>query len=321
MRRLQHSIAVGSVVVATLLFACFVAGCAGGRNSASSGAESDVQSLSELVSDRVSPAPDAGAGISANVPDMSGLKESIVDLAQSYSGSYSVVCAAVDGSWSVEIDGSEPYISASVIKLAILGTLLDQTQRGALSLDDAVTVSYSDIVGGTGVIQDLGAGGSYSYRRLATYMIQDSDNVATNLIIDAVGMSAVNEFASSIGLSSTVLNRRMMDFSTGTENYVSADDVAKILSLIGRGDFVSADMSAFALELLEGQHDASGLLEGLPAGTTFAHKTGELDDVFNDAGIVMGDSPYIMVVLTNDASKASSQEFMTAVAQLVSERV
>ncbi len=323
MRRFNHIATVGSVAAAMLLFACLAAGCASEGNSASSGAESDVQSLSELVGDR--PASDsasgvpAGGGSSSKARDMSGLQGSLEDLVQSYSGSYAVACSAVDGSWSVGVNGSDSLVSASVIKLAILGTLLDQAQRGMLSLDDAVTVSSSDIVGGTGVIQAMGAGGSYSYRQLATYMIQDSDNVATNLIIDAVGMSSVNEFANSIGLSSTVLNRRMMDFSTGTENYVSADDVAKILSLIGNGGFVSADMSDFALGLLEGQHDTSGLLEGLPDGVVFAHKTGDLDNVFNDAGIVLGDEPYIMVALTNDASAADSQEFMTTVAQLTSE--
>ncbi len=323
MRKFQQRIAFGSAVVAALLFACLAAGCESEGNSASNDVESDAQSLSELVSDR--PASDsasgvpAGGGSSSKTRDMSGLQGSLEDLVQSYSGSYAVVCAAVDGSWSVSVNGSDSFVSASVIKLAILGTLLDQAQRGVLSLDDVVTVSSSDIVGGTGVIQSLGAGGSYSYRQLATYMIQDSDNVATNLIIDAVGMSAVNEFANGIGLPSTVLNRRMMNFSTGTENYVSADDLAKVLSLIGNGGFVSADMSEFALGLLEGQHDTTGLLEGLPDGTVFAHKTGDLDNAFNDAGIVLRDEPYIMVALTNDATGADAQEFMTTVAQLTSE--
>ena len=323
MRRFSYIATVGSVAAATLLFACLATGCTSEGNPASSGAESDVQSLSGLVGDRPASGSAsgvaAGGGSSLKTRDMSGLQGSLEDLVQSYSGSYAVACAAVDGSWSVGVNGSDSLVSASVIKLAILGTLLDQAQRGVLSLDDAVTVNSSDIVGGTGVIQTMGAGGSYSYRQLATYMIQDSDNVATNLIIDAVGMSAVNEFANSIGLSSTVLNRRMMDFSTGTENYVSADDVAKILSLIGNGGFVSADMSDFALGLLEGQHDTSGLLEGLPDGAVFAHKTGDLDNVFNDAGIVLGDGPYIMVALTNDASAADSQEFMATVARLTSE--
>ena len=213
------------------------------------------------------------------------------------------------------MNGDEPFVSASIIKLAILGTLLDQAQSGALSLDDSVTVGPSDIVGGTGVIQASGAGGSYTYRQLAAYMIQDSDNVATNLIIDAVGMSAVNEYASEIGLTQTALNRRMMDFAAGDENYTSANDVAHMLQLIYQGKLVSSDASEFALDLLKGQHDNAGLLEGLPAGSVFAHKTGTLDGVYNDGGIALDRNPYVMVVLSGNAERSQAQACMVDVAQ------
>ena len=213
------------------------------------------------------------------------------------------------------MNGDKPFVSASIIKLAILGTLLDQAQSGALSLDDSATVGPSDIVGGTGVIQASGAGGSYTYRQLAAYMIQDSDNIATNLIIDAVGMPAVNEYASEIGLTQTVLNRRMMDFAAGDENYTSANDVARMLQLIYQGKLVSSDMSEFALDLLKGQHDDAGLLEGLPAGSVFAHKTGTLDGVFNDGGIALAPNPYVMVVLSSDTERSQAQACMVDIAQ------
>lgn len=320
MRSSMKRCLMGGAVSSALLFACLAAGCASDDQGRLGARENDVESLSGLVADPSAPAPVKESSVSPQPSkDTEGLRESITQAMQSYAGSYAVACAAVDGSWSVAIDGEAPYVSASVIKLAILGTLLEQVQGGVLSLDDSVVVESSDIVGGTGVIQSLGSGGSYSYRQLATYMIQDSDNVATNKIIDKVGQSAVNEFASEIGLTQTRLNRRMMDFSTGTENYVSADDVAKILQLIGNGQYVSADMSAFALELLRGQHDTSGLLEGLPEGVGFAHKTGELDEVFNDAGIVLADEPYVLVVLANDVSQADAQSFMTEVAQSAAE--
>ena len=110
-------------------------------------------------------------------------------------------------------------------------------------------------------------------------------------------MPAVNEYASEIGLTQTVLNRRMMDFAAGDENYTSANDVARMLQLIYQGKLVSSDMSEFALDLMKGQHDDAGLLEGLPVGSVFAHKTGTLDGVFNDGGIVLDQNPYVMVVL------------------------
>lgn len=299
------------VTAMTVLFAsCLLAGCTSGQEKRGEmTGTSDVEALVDCVDD--ARAGEAVAPVSA--PE--GLRDALEQAAKAHAGTYAVACASADGSWSVDVSGDEPFVSASIIKLAILGTLLDQAQSGALSLDDSVTVDPSDVVGGTGVIQASGAGGSYTYRQLAAYMIQDSDNIATNLVIDAVGMPAVNQYASEIGLTQTVLNRRMMDFAAGGENYTSANDVAHMLQLIYQGKLVSPDASEFALDLLKGQHDDAGLLEGLPAGSVFAHKTGTLDGVFNDGGIVLDRNPYVMVVLSGDAERSQAQACMVDTAQ------
>ena len=304
--------AAGVWLVATMaLFAsCLLAGCDSGQEKQGEiSGVTDVEALVDCVDDVR--AGEAVAPVSA--PE--GLQDALEQATKAHAGTYAVACASADGSWSVDVSGDEPFVSASIIKLAILGTLLDQAQSGVLSLDDSVTVDPSDVVGGTGVIQTSGAGGSYTYRQLAAYMIQDSDNIATNLIIDAVGMPAVNEYARGIGLTQTVLNRRMMEFSTDVENYTSANDVARMLQLIYQGKLVSPDASEFALDLLKGQHDGAGLLEGLPAGSVFAHKTGTLDGVFNDGGIVLASNPYVMVVLSSDAERSQAQACMVDVAQ------
>lgn len=298
-----------AAAMAALIALCLLAGCASGQEKQGEATgTTDVEALVDCVDDaRGSEAP-----VPASAPE--GLQDALEQAVEAHSGAYAVTCASADGSWSADVNG-EPFVSASIIKLAILGTLLDQAQSGVLSLDGTVTVSPSDIVGGTGVIQASGAGESYTYRQLAAYMIQDSDNIATNLIIDAVGMPAVNEYASEIGLTQTVLNRRMMDFAAGDENYTSANDVARMLQLIYQGKLVSSDMSEFALDLMKGQHDDAGLLEGLPVGSVFAHKTGTLDGVFNDGGIVLDQNPYVMVVLSSDAERSQAQACMVDIAQ------
>ena len=299
-----------AAAMAVLIVPCLLAGCASGQEKQGEATgTSDVEALVDCADDV------QGSEASVSAPAPEGLRDALEQAAGAHAGTYAVACASADGSWSVDVNGDKPFVSASIIKLAILGTLLDQAQSGVLSLDDSATVGPSDIVGGTGVIQASGAGGSYTYRQLAAYMIQDSDNVATNLIIDAVGMPAVTEDASEIGLTQTTLNRRMMDFAAGDENYTSANDVAHMLQLIYHGKLVSPDASEFALDLLKGQHDDAGLLEGLPAGSVFAHKTGTLDGVFNDGGIVLDRNPYVMVVLSGDAEKSQAQACMVDVAQ------
>jgi beta-lactamase class A len=108
------------------------------------------------------------------------------------------------------LDGGNSRSSASVIKLLVLAALLDSVHAGTHTLDESLTVSNADMVGGTGVISDMGVG-DYTLRSLATYMITDSDNIATNKIIGLLGMENINAEAAQLGLPNTRLERLMMD--------------------------------------------------------------------------------------------------------------
>lgn len=298
-----------------LFAATLCAGCSQGASSGSSKAQvSDVEAL-QAVSN-VSDAPRSGSAQASTEDEQ--LKGQISSIVEQYSGSYAVVCQAVDGSWKASVNASDSQVAASMIKLAIMGALFDRESKGLLSLDDTVVLQSSDIVGGSGVIGAQGAGSIWTYRELLEHMIQDSDNTATNVIIDKVGMSNINSWASSFGLKATALNRMMMDLDSGVENYTSAQDIATMLQAIWDGTFVSESASKEALAILEGQNETTGMELGLPSGVTFAHKTGDLDEVLNDGGIVETQSPYILVVLASDLTDASASSAMQEIAQTVS---
>lgn len=306
------------LVAASLLAALLCAGCSQGSSSKSASTQvSDVEAL--RASSNVSDTLRSEAAL--DIPEDEQLKGKISSVVNQYTGSYAVVCQAADGSWKASLNASDSHVAASMIKLAIMGALFDQDSKGTLSLDDTVELQSSDIVGGSGVIGAQGAGLSWTYRQLLEHMIQDSDNTATNVIIDKVGMSNVNAWASSFGLKETTLNRMMMDLDSGVENYTSASDVAKILQAIWDGKFVSESASKEALAILEGQNETTGMELGLPSGATFAHKTGDLDDVLNDGGIVETQSPYIVVVLASDLTDSSASTAMQEIAQTVSDYV
>ena len=132
-------------------------------------------------------------------------------------------------------------------------------------------------------------------------MISESDNTATNVLIDACGgMDAVNAKAKELGLAATRLNRMMMDsdaMAQGIENYVSADDLAVLFRMVYNGTFVDSELSELVLQALEQQTDNAGIPQGLPADIVFAHKTGTLSNVRHDGGIVECGHPYVLVVL------------------------
>lgn len=195
---------------------------------------------------------------------------------------------------------TNPMVAASMIKLIIAETFLQEVASGEYFIDEYYTLQYSDIVGGSGSLGGYGAGAQVTYREILEKMIAESDNTAANILIEAIGMDSVNVEATRLGLYGTQLNRYMMDadaIASGSENYVSADDVATLLKMIYDGTFVDVESSALVLQMLEQQEDSGGILDGLPEDVTFAHKTGALDNVRHDGGIVEGDHPFVLVVL------------------------
>lgn len=220
---------------------------------------------------------------------------------------------------SYGVGAGEQMVAASMIKLLVLATFLDQVDQGVLSLDDTYTLKQSDIVGGTGSLQAKGAGTQVTLREAAKLMISESDNVAANILIDKMGKKAINAEADELGLAGTQLNRRMMQ-ENGSQNYMTADDAAIILKRIYQGKLGNKELSTFALDALKSQTDKTGLSQGLPSGASFAHKTGQLSDpaVQNDGGIVLGDNPYILVAFT-EGSNTGGVALMQSLAQTVSE--
>lgn len=220
--------------------------------------------------------------------------------------------------------GDVSYTSASMIKLAVLGTFFQLIDTGAYSLDGTYTLLASDIVGGTGNLQTKGAGAVLTYKEITYAMIADSDNVAANILINAVGMQTVNNYAAKIGLQGTQLNRLMMDSAAtaqGIENHMSANDAAKILSLIYTKQLASESLCEFAMQALEGQTVTGGIAAGLPSTVTFAHKTGTLTNDEHDGGIVESQKPYIIVVFcegtSSSFSEAAAHSFMKSVSEVI----
>lgn len=200
----------------------------------------------------------------------------------------------------VSVNGSTQHASASMIKLVVLATLFDKVAAGEIDLAAQVEVKVSDIVSGTGTVQDDGPG-TYELRELARRMIADSDNTATNVIVDLIGMDAVNEEASKLGLTGTVMARKMMDVvaaDQGMRNRMTSDDAATILNLIASGKLVNEQMSELAMSFLLQQTINAGLTDAIPAGVQVAHKTGELNQAEHDGGVVLAAHPYVLVVMT-----------------------
>ena len=191
------------------------------------------------------------------------------------------------------------YVSASMIKLLILAEFIEQIDNKVITLETKYKLKEEDIVGGAGIIQNMTIGTEFEYDTLALYMIIYSDNTATNVLIDILGMDKINEKSKKLGLKAAQLNRKMMHWN-GTENYINSKDIEIILKGLINNSIGSKKMCQKGIEYLLKNVDNDAIVQGLPVGTKIAHKTGDLDKIRHDAGIVYAKNNYIIIVLTKD---------------------
>ena len=187
----------------------------------------------------------------------------------------------------------DPFPTASTIKLAIVYELFKQVKEGKVRLDETMVLDRSKAVGGSGVLSQLGTP-TLSIRDYATLMVMLSDNTATNVLIDRLGMDAITRRMQSLGLGGTKLRRHMMDTAAarrGDENVSSPGEIVRLLQIINQDQ-------PDAIALLKKSKE-SHLRKGLPADVETADKPGELEGVRVDAGVVFAKNrPYILCVMT-----------------------
>jgi len=209
----------------------------------------------------------------------------------------------------------EVFPTASTIKLAIVYELFKQVEEGRVRLDQTITLDRTKAVGGSGVLFEMGTP-TLSVRDYATLMVIVSDNTATNVLIDLLGMDAIGARMRGLGLNATKLRRHMIDLAAarrGDENVSTPDEIVRLLAMLHGsagpnasgapdGNEAARRLSAASCEqavaLLE-KPKASRLRKALPPGVETADKPGELEGVRVDAGIVFAKNrPYILCVMT-----------------------
>lgn len=191
------------------------------------------------------------------------------------------------GTALLAVEPERKLVSASTIKVPILFTALEQVRKKALSLAQPVPVPAGEVLEDTEVF-DRGRE-TYSLQELLTWMIISSDNTATNVLIDLLGMDAVNRYVASLDLKSTVLERKMLDYgaiAAGRNNYTSASDQLALFSALRNERILTPELCALARGILLRQRDTGMALRYLcPPDLVFAHKTGGLEHLNHDAGI------------------------------------
>jgi beta-lactamase class A len=223
-------------------------------------------------------------------------------VAASYDGVMGIFVKDLTSGATFAVNADTVFPQASSIKIPILIELMRQAQAEKLNLAERIEIHRASLVDGSGVLQFFSEGGSaISLRDLAVLMVVLSDNSATNLIIDRVGMDNVNSMLDGLGLNRTVLARKMIDIGAeqaDRENRSTPRQMATLVESLNAGKLLDAEHTKMVLDILEYPKD-SPLRAGVPPTITVAEKPGSLSGAQCDSGIVFLDGrPYVISVMT-----------------------
>jgi len=230
------------------------------------------------------------------------LEKSILDVDRNLDGVLGVAIVDLTDGHKYLLHANDVFAQASSIKICVLAELYRQAQQGKLKLTDLYTVNAADLVPDSDIMGGLTRGiTQITLRDLATMMVAVSDNSATNVLIDRVGMDNVNSFLKAQGLHETKLRRKMMDLKAageGRENVSTPNEMLNLLQALYRGEILNQEMTADFFKVLS-THKESFIPRDLPDDLKIANKPGELEGVRNDSGVIFVDKrPYILCVMT-----------------------
>ena len=232
-------------------------------------------------------------------PKLNSFEKRVRELDEELKGDIGV-CVEQHGSgdqWSLR--GDEMFPTASSIKTSILAVLGHYAKKKEVDLKEKIAAPKSVMVGGSGVITDLSPGAEYAVEDLAILMIVISDNTATNMIIDHLGIDAINKQLDEWGMEKTVLHRKVNFKRKPSDPPLFAEstpnEMTTLLARIGRRKLLGKKWDGWAEDVLRRQklRDAlprylpdSGSWSGKDRAFTVAHKTGSIDGCRIDAGII-----------------------------------
>ena len=240
----------------------------------------------------------------------------------------------LESGFRFSLAGDRWFHAASTIKLAVLLAIFRAADEGRLRLDDSLHVRNRFVSAADGspfrldpssdampeLYQAIGRTAKISV--LAEGMIVASSNLATNLLLDFLGVEYARNVLRDAQVSGVELRRGVEDQAAhekGIDNEATADGLLTLLSAL-RGDFLKKESKEQAIHVLLAQRFNSMIPAGLPAHATVAHKTGEISTACHDVGIVYlpEREPYIAVILTEfDAEQNGRRETVAAISEMI----
>lgn len=247
------------------------------------------------------------------VADDETLDTRLLPLIRAHQGQVAVSVKHLKSGTSFEYRATEPMPTASLIKFPVMIEAYRQVQEGKLKLDTLITLKAEDKVPGSGILTPhFSPGLSLSLRDAIQLMIAYSDNTATNLVLDQIGLSATAETMERLNCPNTKIHAKVFKADTSifpdrSQRFglgsTTAGEMVRLLELLHKHELVDPAACDAMLAHLSACEDREKFPADLPAGTKLAHKTGSVAAVRTDAGILETPSGAIALCVLTSQNK------------------
>lgn len=257
---------------------------------------------------------------------MKNLQEKIEARLKDAKGIWSVAVEDINEGTSFSLNGDESFYAASVIKVPIMAAVFAAAEEGGIRLGDCLPLRRDDIVGGSGVLQFMSPGIELPIYDLLTLMIIQSDNTATNMLIDLIGMEKIQAVMNELGMERSEIHHKLMIVQANrvNSNEITASDVNVLLTRIARGECVSLHASEQMVRIMKQQQLSNGLIDGLPAKNTsivgdipdweIAGKTGSIEGIMHECALLYVRGRCIAIsVLSKGCTEDEAQEMIAQI--------
>jgi beta-lactamase class A len=226
----------------------------------------------------------------------SSLESQLAPLAKAHQGTAAIAVKNLATGESFALNADEPLSTASLIKFPIMVETYYRFKEGKNRPDDMITLTKGDKVPGSGILTaHFSPGLTLSLKDAVHLMIVYSDNTATNLVLDQIGIRSTNERMELLGLPNTKIHSKSFKRSTSIDmprsvkfglGSTTANEMVKLLELLHGNKLVSPEACEEMLGHMKQCEDKDKFVRFLPEGTVVAHKSGSVDDARTSAGII-----------------------------------
>jgi beta-lactamase class A len=248
-------------------------------------------------------------------------------------GTYGVSLFHFESGESFEHQAEELFFAASVIKVPIMCAVFDEQAKGTLTLAEKMTVRYEDMAGGSGILQNLSPGVEMSIHDLTTLMIIESDNTATNMLIDRLGVETIQQAMRKWGLTKSRFYNKLMVLPAEIRGYneVTAGEMTHLLRRIAEGKIVSWKACREMVRIMKQQKFLDGIASQLPEEDgligaiptwEIASKTGWTSTVTHDMGLLyLHGNTVAVTILSRGTDRLTARGVMGKIGRLLYDTV